>query len=132
MKTCRPVARETIHTRGRQNHVKTVTLLGVTLMLGSFWMPVMARDLHPDWAPPEVIYSEDLKYTFTLHRNLNINRAGFNELLSLPGFDEDLALKVLRCRPFKNMHELQRKLPPSIDRGRLSRIITRIAAEIAF
>ena len=38
-------------------------------------------------------------------RKVNVNRAGLNELQTLPGLNESLALKLMRLRPLKNVED---------------------------
>jgi hypothetical protein len=65
------------------------------------------------YVPPEFVYADDLRQSVTLPGRININQASFNQLNILPGFDADLALKVLRSRPFRDMHDFYLKMPAS-------------------
>ena len=83
------------------------------------------------YVPPEFVYAHDLHQTIALPGRININEASFNQLNLLPGFDADLALKVLRSRPFDNMQDFYRKMPPP-SRQQLNTFLDRLQNRIQF
>jgi hypothetical protein len=83
------------------------------------------------YIPPENLFAAALHQTITLPERIDINRSSLNQLKILPGFDEDLALKILRYRPFQDIQDLYRKMP-RIDRKHLQRLIEQIQPHIRF
>jgi hypothetical protein len=80
---------------------------------------------------PEARYADDLDETIKVHAQVRINQASLNQLQILPGFDQDLALKVIRLRPFKNIADMNRKMPAS-SKHKLAVIQNRLQRAVRF
>lgn len=83
------------------------------------------------YVPPEFVYADDLRQAVTLPGRVNINQASFNQLNILPGFDADLALKVLRSRPFKDMQDFYARMPASSHK-QIDVLLERLQSSIRF
>lgn len=59
------------------------------------------------YIPPEIVYKRQLAHRLHLPQRVNLNNAGLSELMTLPGFDENVALKLMRIRPVENIRDLQ-------------------------
>lgn len=88
---------------------RTAAALLALLWLGAV-LPAMAYSYGEALIPPEVLYSRDLRQRVVVPGKVNVNKADLNELLSLPGMDENLALKLIRVRPLKSREDF-RKMP---------------------
>jgi hypothetical protein len=84
-----------------------------------------------EYAPPEAMFAEDLHQKVTLPGRINLNQASLNQLAILPGFDVDLALKVMRSRPFSNLQDFYQKMPSSSHR-QLNYLLDRLQALVNF
>lgn len=60
------------------------------------------------YVPPEALHADALSGRVTVPRKINVNRAALSELVSLPGFDENIALKLMRIRPVENVQDFYR------------------------
>jgi hypothetical protein len=87
-------------------------LLTSAMAVSAIYSPVQAG-VAPTGNPimPEAEYADDLSQTITLQPRIHVNHASLNQLRLLPGFDSDLALKVMRSRPFVNMNDFYQKMP---------------------
>lgn len=81
--------------------------------------------------PPEVAYADDLRQTVTVPEKVNINTSGLNELKALPGFNEELALKVMRCRPCESVQDFYKKMP-GMSKKNIDLLIKQIQPKIQF
>ena len=84
---------------------------GLMIVLIASGSPVWAATYEDPYAPPEIAYANELRQTVTVARRVNINKTGLNQLKGLPGLDEELALKVMRVRPFEGVQDFYRKMP---------------------
>ncbi len=106
----------------------------VTLFMALYGVQVplaQAYSAHTRYIPPEIVYADDLRQRVTLPQRLNLNRAGLNDLKTLPGFDEELALKVMRNRPFEDVQDFYRKMP-EVGTPRIDRLIQQIQPKVIF
>ncbi len=84
--------------------------------------------IHPDF-----IYSHQLRQKYTVPSQINLNRASLEELKTLPGVDENLALKLIRLRNHRaftskrDLYEL-----PFMEKREIDHLIQRIRTRIAF
>lgn len=83
------------------------------------------------YAPPELAYANDLRQTVTMAKRVNINQTGLNQLKVLPGFDEELALKVMRVRPFEGVQDFYRKMP-DLSKKNIDLLIQQIQPKVMF
>jgi len=79
----------------------------------------------------EAQYSDDLSQNITLQPRININRATVHQLQLLPGFDSDIALKVIRTRPFMDMNDFYQKMPTACHK-RLGYMRNRLQYVVSF
>jgi DNA uptake protein ComE-like DNA-binding protein len=79
----------------------------------------------------EAQYSDDLSQNITLQPKININRASVHQLQLLPGFDSDIALKVIRTRPFVDMNDFYQKMPNACQK-RLGYMRSRLQYVVSF
>lgn len=87
--------------------VLTVGLAICFLSMSSGW----AFSFQDSYIPPEVAYAEDLRQQVHVSGNLNLNTMNLGELKILPGVSEDIALKIMRQRPFTDVQDFYRKMP---------------------
>jgi DNA uptake protein ComE-like DNA-binding protein len=88
----------------------------------TFWEP---------YIPPEVAFADNLRQKVTIPSAIHINQDGLNQLKTLPGFDEDIALKVMRNRPFETIQDFYSKLP-GLDKKRIDRLIEQVQPKLIF
>jgi DNA uptake protein ComE-like DNA-binding protein len=80
--------------------------------------------------PPEVLFSRDLRQRVVVPGKVNVNRADMNELLSLPGMNENIALKIMRVRPLKNREDFMKM--PFISPRNVQQLLQQIENKIEF
>jgi DNA uptake protein ComE-like DNA-binding protein len=90
-----------------------------------------AAGLWDTYIPPEVAFADDLRQRVTVPEKVNINRGSLSELKVLPGFDEEIALKVLRARPFEDIQDFYKKMP-GLDKKSIDRLIQQVQPKILF
>jgi hypothetical protein len=91
----------------------------------------IAATLWDPYIPPEVAFADDLRQRVTIPAKVNINRSNLNELQVLPGFNEEIALKVMRGRPFEGVQDFYKKLP-GLDKKNIDRLIEQVQPKILF
>lgn len=85
------------------------------------------------YIPPEIVYADNLSQNVKLAprgQKRDINHLSLNQLRMLPGFDENLALKVLRSRPFEDVQDFYRL--PGLSKQEIDRLIDQIQPLIIF
>ncbi|HEY9688324.1 MAG TPA: helix-hairpin-helix domain-containing protein [Coleofasciculaceae cyanobacterium] len=92
--------------------------------------PTQAASLWDSYMPPELAYADDLRQKVKLPDKVNINRASLNQLEGLPGLDQELALKIIRHRPFENFQEFYRM--SGVEKKQLDRIIRQLQPKVIF
>lgn len=102
-------------------------LLGI---LASYPASFGATNWEP-YFPPEVAFADHLRQKVTVPAQININQGSLSQLETLPGFTEDIALKVLRSRPFADIQDFYRRLP-GLDKKSLNRLIEQIQPKAIF
>ena len=106
----------------------------VCLIIASLWLgaalPASAYSYGEAVIPPEVLYSRDLKQRVVVPGKVNVNQAGLNELLTLPGMDENLALKMMRARPLKSREDFLKM--PFISPRNVQLLLQQIENKIEF
>jgi len=102
------------------------------IMGGRILLPLAfaATDTVP-YYPPAVAYDDDLRQKVTVPQKININTSGLNQLKGLPGFNEELALKVIRCRPCSGFPDFRRKLT-GLSRKNIEMLIKQIEPKVIF
>ncbi len=83
------------------------------------------------YIPPELAYADHLRQKVTVPAKININRSSLNQLKLLPGFNEEIALKVMRNRPFEGVKDFYRKLP-GMDKKQVDRLIQQVQPKLQF
>lgn len=97
------------------------------LMTASSW----AASYQDIYIAPEMMYSKDLGQTIQVPKQMNLNQVSLNQIRTLPGFDDNLALKVIRNRPFRGMQDFYEKMPVQ-DRKHLQWVIQQVETSIRF
>jgi DNA uptake protein ComE-like DNA-binding protein len=92
--------------------------------------PAQAASLWDSYMPPELAYADDLRQKVKLPGQVNINRASLNQLEALPGLDQELALKIIRHRPFENIQEFYRM--SGVEKKQLDRLIRQLQPKVIF
>lgn len=101
------------------------------IALGALMMPAASGySLQDSYVPPEIAHTEALRPRVTLPSKVNINTANLNQLSVLPGFDEELALKVIRHRPMAEIRDFYRI--PGLEPKYLERLIQSFQPRIIF
>lgn len=102
------------------------------LLLGAYWANIASAATFWDtYVPPELAFQDDLRQTISLPQRINVNLDSLNQLKTLPGLNEDIALKVMRNRPYTDVQDFYRKLP-GLDKKRIDRLIQQIQPKIKF
>lgn len=91
---------------------------------------VFAASYRDSYLPPEIVYATDLGQRLPVPRRINVNRADVNELMTLPGVTENIALKLIRIRPVKDLRDFHRM--PWLGPKQVERLIDRIQSRIEF
>ncbi|MCE3235340.1 MAG: Helix-hairpin-helix motif [Vampirovibrio sp.] len=105
-----------------------VCLLGIApLTLSS----ASANEYWETYMPPELAFADDLNQKVTVPERVNINRGSLNQLLVLPGFNEEIALKVIRHRPFEGVQDFYKKMP-GLEKKNIDRLIQQIQPKVLF
>lgn len=91
----------------------------------------MAETHWDPYIPPELAFSDDLRQKITLPTKLNINQSSLTQLKILPGFDEEIALKVMRGRPFVDIQDFYSKLP-GLNKKQIDHLIEQVQPRILF
>jgi DNA uptake protein ComE-like DNA-binding protein len=92
--------------------------------------PAHAASLWDSYMPPELAYADDLRQKVKLSGQVNINRASLNQLETLPGLDQELALKIMRHRPFENIQEFYRM--SGVEKKQIDRLIRQLQPKVIF
>jgi DNA uptake protein ComE-like DNA-binding protein len=105
------------------------------LLLALFWiistLPAKAFDLYRPYIPTGVSYQAYTeRRVLSVNGLVNLNAASLNELLALPGFNEDLALRVRRLRPLSGLQDLHRLSVES--QPYVERLIERLEGHVSF
>lgn len=83
------------------------------------------------YIPPEIVYADNLRQNIKLPpEKIDINHISLNQLRILPGFDENLALKVMRSRPFEDVQDLYKL--PGLSKKEVDRLIDQLQPQIIF
>lgn len=108
-----------------------VGCLASLFLLGGRAAPVRAEMLWNAYIPPELAYADQLRQRVTIPKTTNINESSLNQLKVLPGFTEEIALKVMRNRPFEGIQDFYRKMP-GLDKKRIDRLIEQVQPKLRF
>ena len=110
--------------------LRNVLILAGLMILLQGTQPVFALSAWENYIPPEIAYASDLKQKVTLPGRIDVNHAGLGELQLLPGFDEDLALKVIRLRPLASVQEFYSL--PGVNKKEIDRFIKQLEPKVLF
>jgi hypothetical protein len=108
--------------------ILTAALAG--MLMGNL-PPAWAATFWDPYIPPEVAFADHLRQKVTIPAAININQGGLSQLKVLPGVDEDIALKVMRNRPFVDIQDFYSKLP-GLDKKRIDRLIEQVKPHLIF
>ncbi len=113
-----------------QKPVFSVFILSACL-LASAVQPARAGLTMNPYIPPEIVYADNLRQNVKLPpQKIDINHISLNQLRILPGFDENLALKVMRSRPFEDVQDLYKL--PGLSKKEVDRLIDQLQPLIIF
>lgn len=90
-----------------------------------------AESLWATFIPPELAYSDDLRQKITIPTMVNINHGSLNQLMVLPGFDEEVALKIMRNRPFEGVQDFYKKMP-GMSKKNIDQLIEHVQPKLLF
>lgn len=79
---------------------------------------------------PEIQYQRELSQKIRISKQINLNQASMNELKTLPGVDENVALKIIRIRPIENVRDIQRL--PWMNTKEIQQLIQGLQGRIRF
>jgi hypothetical protein len=97
----------------------------LTLMVGMLLQGnCLAASLGQSYFPPEVSSSYYRHSRFRPRWQINLNRASVTELKTLPGIDDNIALKLRRIRPLSSPDDLYRL--PKVPRSQVNQLIQQI------
>lgn len=99
--------------------------------MGCSTLEVRATENMAPYFAPEMAYANDLRQTVTVPQKVNINHSTFNQLKVLPAFNEELALKVMRCRPFEGVKDFYRKMP-DLGKKNIDLLIQQVQPKLLF
>lgn len=92
--------------------------------------PVQAYSFSESYIAPEVMYADQLAQKIQVPTKINLNRASFNEIKTLPGMDESMALKLMRIRPLENIRDFYRM--PWVSPKDVQVLIQRVQSRVTF
>ncbi len=115
----------------RTHRLKSIVPLLLLAWLSGGVYPAAAATFWDTYVPPELAFQDDLRQSITLPQRINVNLDSLNQLKTLPGLNEDIALKVMRNRPYADVQDFYRKLP-GLDKKRIDRLIQQIQPKIRF
>ena len=102
-------------------------LLAICLASSSAW----ATSQRDSYIPPEIAFAEELQQKVKVSQQLNLNTMNLVELQTLPGFSEDLALKIIRQRPFSDFQDFYHRMP-SVSNQQLKIFIQQFQSKLKF
>jgi predicted DNA-binding helix-hairpin-helix protein len=117
---------------GYRLYTASILLMVAMALCAGIWAPSAEASAKP-YIHPDYIFAHQLRHKHRVAPTVNINRAGLAELKTLPGMDENTALKVIRLRkiaPLRSTTDLYRL--PWLDRREVDLLIDRIKNGISF
>lgn len=93
--------------------------------------PALSATYWDPYIPPEVSYADHLRQRITIPKQIDINQGTLSQLKLLPGFNEDIALKVMRNRPFVDIQDFYHRLP-GMNKKSMDRLIEQVQPKILF
>ena len=82
---------------------------------------------------PDFLYLRQMRVRTSLPKMVNLNQADVAELLTLPGVNEDMALKMMRFRKTQQMKTVQDLYKMRfVEKRELERLIERIEPRVSF
>src|SRR5690606_16130027 len=111
-----------------QTHKRLLIISGVvaSLLIGR----AGASAAWERYIPPEVLHARQLGQTVSLPATIDINHASLNQLKIIPGFDENLALKIIRVRPLAGVEDIIDL--PGVSPHDMERILQHIQSRLEF
>ncbi len=73
---------------------------------------------------PERVYRDTMGFGVTVSGKVGLNEAGLNELLTVPGMNQSMAVKVMKARPFSGWEDLYRL--PGVDQQQVDAWLARV------
>lgn len=116
----------------KHNRLSLLVLAGLLVLapLAALQPPGFAASYAEPAIPPEVVYAHDLRQRITVPQRVNVNKASLNDLLTLPGMDENMALKLLRMRPIQTKEDFLQM--PFVSPRNVQLLLQRIDGKIEF
>lgn len=108
--------------------------MGLTLLLLSLLLsprPAFAQMGWETFIPPEFAFRDNIHQKITLPKQLNINESSLTQLQILPGINEEIALKMMRGRPFSDVQDFYSRLP-GMTKKQVDVLIEQIQPKILF
>lgn len=106
--------------------VVTLITLAFCLNLGTQGHCMSSQN---SYIPPEILHSNFLSHRVSVAKKININHASMQELMSLPGVDQNIALKIMRVRPIEDIRDLSKiqYLSPKVVQQLIEGVKNRVA-----
>ena len=79
---------------------------------------------------PEIAYADQLRQKVKLNSKADINHVSLNQLKILPGVDENIALKVIRNRPYADVTDFYRL--PGLQKKEIEMLIRQLQPLVIF
>lgn len=112
-------------------------LTALTALIGAgMWvnscLPACAQDLGRPYFPPGLSeLARAQQHSLRVPNRVNVNRANLQELMTLPGVTESIALSLVRLRPFRGFDDLSR-IQASLSRGKWLQLRQELSNRISF
>lgn len=112
--------------------VKQGFLIGLMAlgMVVSLYGPAGAASFKENYIPPEIVYAHDLSQKVAMPRKVNVNTASLPELQTLPGLSENIALKLMRLRPLRDIEDFYAM--PWFDKREVQLLIDALRNRVEF
>ncbi len=110
----------------------TISLI-LLLSFSSFGLLTPAYSASRPFVHPDFIYSHQLRQKYRIPAQVNLNQASLAELKTLPGVDENIALKLLRLRKNNTLKSKQDLYQlPFMETREIQQLIQKISKQITF
>lgn len=110
--------------------ISAILILAMLLVPVLINSPVAAASYSSSYVSPEVVYADQLSQKIPVPRKVNLNRASLNELVTLPGVDQNIAFKLIRIRPVENIQDLYKM--QWVDKRNIKTLIDTLQQRVEF
>ncbi|HEY9746704.1 MAG TPA: helix-hairpin-helix domain-containing protein [Oculatellaceae cyanobacterium] len=83
------------------------------------------------YIPPELASISDFRQRVTIFEHFEVNGMSWQELQAVPGINEDIALKILRYRPFSDIQDFYKRMPGATSKP-LNRWMQQLQPKLRF